>query len=651
MDVRHRGSVHHCLWAAFILVALLLPSSQLVADEGEKHGSNEHEGEESISTLEHEPITLRGQRIPSYAVFETFLLHASFIYDMRGPDAYRDFLTDYGLNPDLRALQELPRAFDELETSRKNRSELQQAMRLGEVFGEVLTAIATDPNAIDETTFRFELLRQLQPKMSWIFLDVHPDFAIIDQSEEDFREAIRGSRTYPQVGSVKPNGDGAEHETESPAGAQVKISHLGEWQKTGQVGSNARFEWRRYASEDGSVRVIGLIDTGTEPLFLVDMSFPTDEHLRSEFKHGGVDGVLRFAEDFRIELGSQEKSHTTLGCFAAEGAAVLACATCVVDPTHLSCGACAVALAAAAAACNQPHCNQIQCNAGCVQACHLYGICSSTSGSSSPADCSCVGRRYDIPGCELPFPCNDSLADPFSKVGFDGGADPIICNPCSSTVTEVDMLRLDGSGPVRLPSGVVTLSRLEPSDAMHGGDPVSYLMEEWAVVDFGAPGTATKSASSARTLRSSLPEFGASLAQTLNGSLPGATGGSAGLAGRLAIMVATPPHEANSREIPMPALEIRSDGVPAGVGRGQVAIRADFSEAGVLQGFEVLADTMGGISPQLADHLEQALSLQRRSEKEHRVVAFVVLSVGESLRIESSLAYLPKCCCGGEFCI
>jgi hypothetical protein len=153
-----------------------------------------------------------------------------------------------------------------------------------------------------------------------------------------------------------------------------------------------------------------------------------------------------------------------------------------------------------------------------------------------------------------------------------------------------------------------------------------------------------------RTLRSSSAAFATSQAETLRAALSGAAGASSAPGEGLAVVVAIPPHEANSRAIPMPALKLSTDGLPVGVGRGNVAIRADFSGSGDLQGFEILADTMGGVPPRLADHIERALSLQRLTEEEHRVVVFAVLSVGESLEIETNASFLPKCCCGEVLC-
>jgi hypothetical protein len=218
-------------------------------------------------------------------------------------------------------------------------------------------------------------------------------------------------------------------------------------------------------------------------------------------------------------------------------------------------------------------------------------------------------------------------------------------------VNEVSVINFDGGEPVRLSTVPVKLSRLEASEDMHHGEAVSYLMGEWAVLAQGTPTGLANSAPSVRTLRSSSPEFAASQAYQLRSSPVPAAGGSPAAADRITIVVAKPPHEANSREIPMPALKIAPAGLLPGAVSGKIAIRADFSEAGELVDFEILHDTVGGVSAQLAAHIKQALSLQHLSEQRHRVVAFAVLSVGESLTLDSKLLYLPKCCCGGVHCV
>lgn len=627
-----------------VLLALLLPIGPLFAEELFAEELFAEECEASTR----EPLVLRDQRIPFYEVFETFLLHAGIIHETQGQDAYRAFLLEYGLDPELEAFQELRRAFDDLERAlylNAGEAEHETARRAGEVFARVLAAIVeNDSRGVEAAReFRLRLGTQLRPAMSWIFLDGSPDFSVVDEAEECFYESLGPVGESIQFRNAGTDSAGA-HAIElkhgpaesSAQASRVKLSSL----QRGDGGlfgpgeehlpaGQAEVEWRRYARADGSVRVVGFVDSGAGPLGVVDMTFPTGHHLRPEFNQQGTDGVLRFVETFPVD--AQGKSHTSAGCLSAAAAAGVACGACTVAPSPITCGACAAALAVMGAACSGAHCDQIQCNYNCVQACHLYGICSSTSGSSTPADCQCVGIRDDIPGC-----------------GGGGGGGGI---GCDSMVNEVSVLHFDGGDPVRLSTGPVTLSRLERGEEMHHGEEVSYLMGEWAVLAQATPTGFADSALSVRTLRSSSPEFAASQAYQLRANPVAAAGGSSAAADRIAIVVATPPHEANSREIPMPALRIAPAGLLPGAASGKIAIRADFSEAGDLVDLEILHDTLGGVSAQLAAHIKQALSLQHVSEKRHRVVAFAVLSVGESLEIDSKLLYLPKCCCGNHFCV
>jgi hypothetical protein len=647
MKSRNHGLLHRYHLIACFLAALLLSGGHLVA-------------EECLTTSAPGPINLRGERIPIHEVFETFLLHASVIHEAQGPDAYRAFLSEYGLNPELKTLHHLPAAIDELErgepgTKHEGHAETPYSQRVGEVFARVIADIrANDPKGRDaEREFRLNLLTRLQPKMSWIFIDENPDFQRIDEEAEQFEEALlaldgslvvegnpHGAFGDPEdhagdsAGTPESPGDTHSGDQHAATGKVVKLSTIARGGNVisalpeGEItGGSAEFEWRTYKRSDGSVRTIALVDSGSESLSLVDITHRSGEHLRDELQQEGEDGVLRFSEFLLIDESLRDKSHTSLACIAAGTAAAVACVACALPPDPLTCGACAAALVAVAAACNGAHCVQTQCNFQCVQACHLYGLCSSTSGSSTPLDCHCVGIRDDTPGC---------------------GGGP----GCGSSVSQVSVLSLDGGDPLTVSTDAVALSRLEKSDVMHHGDEVSYLMGEWAVLAYGAPASATKSSQSVRTLRSSSPEFAVSQEKMLAGTLTKGWDASLALGERISIVVATPPHEANSRQIPMPSLKLAADGLPLGVGNGKVAIRADFSEEGLLQDFEILHDTtLSGVSPSLAAHIEKALSLERVSSKEHRVVVFAVLSVGESLKVDSSLVYLPKCCCGTHFCV
>ena len=120
-----------------------------------------------------------------------------------------------------------------------------------------------------------------------------------------------------------------------------------------------------------------------------------------------------------------------------------------------------------------------------------------------------------------------------------------------------------------------------------------------------------------------------------------------------ALVLALPPHEDNSRRIPMPEFQVAAGRVPADAGRGQVVIRADFGEDRQLQGMDVLYASMGGISDDLARQLERSISLRPINEERHRVVVFALLTIGDKVRLQAAVPFLPKCCCspGGEVCV
>lgn len=155
------------------------------------------------------------------------------------------------------------------------------------------------------------------------------------------------------------------------------------------------------------------------------MTFRTGERLHDKFKQDGINGLFNFVEDFQGEE-DMWKSHTSSECLLASAVAAGACGLCVAEPTHASCVTCGLAVTAATIACNKPHCDQIQCNADCVAACHLYGVCESTSGSSTPEDCDCFGQRYDTPGCAPPPPPAEDPPDEECTSDCDDTSTPII---------------------------------------------------------------------------------------------------------------------------------------------------------------------------------------------------------------------------------
>lgn len=389
-------------WKGFgiapILAVLLLPLAPLSAQECE--------------VAPHDPLVLDGQRIPFYEVFETFLLHAAVVYDTQGAAAYRDLLTEYGLDPEMQSLQNLPWTFDDLQKSIDlNHDEVrhEKARRLGTILARISSDLAAnDPRGIAAVRdFRLRLGTQLRPAMAVSFVDGNPDFAKMDEAEDAFFASVEGAGGSAFRGEALGDGplDTAHGENQSPAATRVKRSFL---RRTGDSSLSMKelrpaalvqTEWRSYALSNGRTRVIGLFVGGEGPLALIDITFSPGHRVRDELQPEGPGGFRRYVESFVVDESVVEKSHTSLGCISANAAAALACVACASPPDPVTCSACVIALGAAAAACNDPHCDQIECNADCVQACHLYGWCSDTSGSSSPLDCDCFGIRDDTPGC------------------------------------------------------------------------------------------------------------------------------------------------------------------------------------------------------------------------------------------------------------
>ena len=219
---------------------------------------------------------------------------------------------------------------------------------------------------------------------------------------------------------------------------------------------------------------------------------------------------------------------------------------------------------------------------------------------------------------------------------------------CNGLIGEIATVSLrDGTIGSELPARDFMLTRLEPSTVEHGGHTISYLMGEWALLRStyadGAAGNVT-------AVGGSNPEFGRLKGAELESVLAGPRATKMA-ADDLLLVVGMPPHEANSRRIPLPDLEVAAIPVRPGTPVRKIFVRADFAEDTTLQALEILHDTSGGVPHELALQIEKALSLTPVHDEQHRVIAFALLSVGETLNLESSLLYLPKCCCGTEFCI
>jgi hypothetical protein len=110
-------------------------------------------------------------------------------------------------------------------------------------------------------------------------------------------------------------------------------------------------------------------------------------------------------------------------------------------------------------------------------------------------------------------------------------------------------------------------------------------------------------------------------------------------------------HPHNSRFVAAPKLRLSDPEVPAGVAPVQVLVRADFSEKdGELQGLRIL-HAQGKVPAGLADLLRDRLELDHRSPQRHRTIVFARVRIDDTIGLETVATALPKCCCGGQWCV
>lgn len=226
--------------------------------------------------------------------------------------------------------------------------------------------------------------------------------------------------------------------------------------------------------------------------------------------------------------------------------------------------------------------------------------------------------------------------------------DPPGCGETSANVVALDLER--GGESIQLGRAEIPLYYSEPSNETHRGQPVRYLMAEWAVVS--VPGLLSRDSWSPKPFMRSSEAFDEATANALVGAVnPQLQGEVSAENPRPVLLVALPSHEANSRQIAMPELQISGDPPPRSGQRGQVLLLADFAEDHRLQRLVLLHDTLGGVPRELMLHFERTLSLASPTTEKHRVVVFALFSVGDTIEIDSLIPYLPRCCCGDTFCI
>ncbi|MEM9554128.1 MAG: hypothetical protein AAGC60_07705 [Acidobacteriota bacterium] len=225
---------------------------------------------------------------------------------------------------------------------------------------------------------------------------------------------------------------------------------------------------------------------------------------------------------------------------------------------------------------------------------------------------------------------------------------------CQGLVDEVATLSLnDASVKSALPAADFTLSRLEASSVMHHGQQISYLMGEWALLEHKRPHG--KASAVVETLGSSSRDFASAKRRELENALATSAvdtvpAGKAASEQQVLLVVGLPMHEPNDRKIAMPELKVAADRLASATEPRKILVRADFAEDHSLQQLDILHDSLGGVPHELALEIERSLRLESATNEEHRVIAFALLSVGESLQLEAVVPYLPKCCCGSGFC-
>jgi hypothetical protein len=209
---------------------------------------------------------------------------------------------------------------------------------------------------------------------------------------------------------------------------------------------------------------------------------------------------------------------------------------------------------------------------------------------------------------------------------------------CEEEFASIVALELANVGPPKpLGMAAVPLTRREGSGIEYQGQPVSYLMAEWAIVEQVGDEVRVKAA----------PTFDESVAKEQANKY---WSGQSGLGPKKVLLAALPTHEANSRQIVIPAVRLANQLASPTEERGKLLVYAIFDENHRLETLHAVSRGGDGIgSWQLLRQIENVLQLEP-SPEHHRVVAFVLLSIGATIELESYLAYLPRCCCGTEFC-
>ncbi|HEX4963494.1 MAG TPA: hypothetical protein VF173_21880 [Thermoanaerobaculia bacterium] len=178
---------------------------------------------------------------------------------------------------------------------------------------------------------------------------------------------------------------------------------------------------------------------------------------------------------------------------------------------------------------------------------------------------------------------------------------------------------------------------LHPGDRREG----SFNFEEWALVSAAGDKATVLSASTA--------EFRNRVQDVAERFRPRGKGTST------VLVIEDAEHPHNSREIPVPKVApIDVDaGLPMSAAGQEAWFRAEVGEDGVVDQVVLLDLPEAFASGSINDRLREHLSLRYTDKGRHRVVVFgtVRADARGHLVMTRSRVILPKCCCGGHFCV
>ena len=189
-------------------------------------------------------------------------------------------------------------------------------------------------------------------------------------------------------------------------------------------------------------------------------------------------------------------------------------------------------------------------------------------------------------------------------------------------------------GPVFDAAGHV-LRNTVPTDETWHGMSVTYVMPDWAVLEWDEYGVLEISQGNS-----------AELTNRLALDHPTAEPNTA------ALVVAVPEHPANSRAIVTPELHFEEFSTRRSA-KGSIFVQAVFDDTETLTHLEFLHhDLPGGIPERMSASIENAIGLgDRISEHGHRVVAFAKLEAGGGrVKLGPHTELEPSCCCDGGIC-